>query len=325
MNDDLTILATTYLDNTAALEERAQVETSPELLAEVERQRLIRAVLADVEAPSISLREQHLSSALEAWDRLPAAVRTATARDTTPSGLDPATAAAAATISTPPPTSLAARRRSKATGWVIGAAAALALVAAAGVVLQNVRLGDSDDSSSSGIPAEVDSQPDPNSSTAIADDAAEEFQQESELSAEAGEELADDPVVAAGEISAEESEEGGLDIDAEAPPQNDDLEVLSTPEQLGIFASDAISAPISPESPSATDATADRTSVDEDQSSAEEFIEEFEFPLCAGVDYVVGPAEYQGEFVVVAIDESRNLAVAYLALDCSVIEIAQLP
>jgi len=315
MNDDLTILACVYLDNAATPEERAQVEASPELLADVESQRLVRALLADVERPSISLREQHLAEALGAWDRLPDAERSAAVRDATPTGLDPATAAAAATIATPPPTSLAARRRSKAPGWLIGAAAALALVVAGGVVLQNIQLGGSDDDSSSiDLLTELDDQPDPNSSAAIADDAADEFLRDSELSADAAEEPADDLALAQGEVSAEVSDEDGLDIDA-----------LSTPEQLGIFASDAVGAPFSADAPASTDAPSDTTSAELDQSIADEVIENFEFPLCAGVDYVVGPAEYQGEFVVIGIDESGNLAVAYLALDCSVVATARLP
>lgn len=324
MNDDLTILASVYLDNEATPEERAQVEANPQLLAEVERQRLIRAVLGDVEEPSISLREEHLAAALGAWDRLPEAERSAAARDTTPSGIDPA---AAAIISTPAPTSLNRRRRSQSTSWLIGAAAALALVLAGGVLLQSMSLGSGDsDSSSADIPDPAADVPDPNSSTAIADDAADEFLRESELSTADAERAGGDSGAAESEVFAEEStEEDSIDINAEAPPQNEDLEVLSTPEQLGIFASDAVDAPISQDAADRTDAPAVTGSADSDLSDTEEAIENFEFPLCGGADYVVGPAEYRGEFVVVGVDESRNLAVAYLAIDCSVIAIARLP
>ncbi len=327
MNEDLTTLASSYLDNAATLEERAQVESSEELLAEVERQRLVRALLADVATPAISLREQHLSAALGAWDRLPEAERVAAMRDTTPSGIDPATAAAAATISTPPPTSLAARRRSQSTGWMIGVAATLALVLAGGVVLQTVSGGSDDDSSSAGFETS-EAAPEPNSSMAIADEAADELQRDLESSATASDDAAGGAAdVESESAQGEELEEAdlGIDIDAEAPPQNEDLEVLSTPKQLGIFASDAIGAPTSPEFPDSTDASSSTDNGGEDLSVAEEAIEAFEFPLCGGADYVVGPAEYQGEPVVIGIDESRNLAVAYRAFDCSVIARASLP
>ncbi|RLE24140.1 MAG: hypothetical protein DRJ50_05070 [Actinobacteria bacterium] len=325
MNDDLTILASAYLDGTATSDQRAQVESNEDLLAEVERQRLVRALLADADPPSISLREQHLAAALGAWDRLPETERVAAIRDTTPSGLDPATAAAAATISTPPPTSLADRRRSKSTGWIIGVAAVLALVVAGGVVLQSISLGSDDDSASSAIVATDDTVPEPNSSTAIAGDAAEELQRDLESSAGAATAASD---TASDEIETDAAfaeEEGGFDIDPEAPPQGSDLEMLSTREQLGIFASDAIGAPISPSFPVSTDAASAPESNDGDLSVAEQAIEAFEFPLCGGADYVVGPAEYRGEPVVVGVDESLNLAIAYRALDCRVIVRASLP
>lgn len=325
MNDDVTILASAYLDGTATSDERAQVDNNEEVLAEVERQRLVRALLADPEPPSISLREQHLATALGAWDRLPETEKIAALGAKTLSGLDPATAAAVATISTPPPTSLAERRRSKSTGWAIGVAAVLALVVAGGVVLQSISLGGDNDQASSAVFDTADTAPEPNSSAAIADDAAEELQRDLESSAGA---TAEESETAIDKIEADVAfaeEEGGFDIDPEAPPQDADLEKLSTPAQLGIFASDAIGAPISPSLPASTDAATAPELADSDQSISEQAIEVFEFPLCGGADYVVGPAEYRGEPVVVGIDESLNLALAYRALDCRVIVRASLP
>ena len=329
MNDDLTILASAYLDGVATSEERAQVEDSPDLLAEVERQRLVSALLADVEAPAISMREQHLAAALGAWDRLPQAERTGAARDVTPHGIDPATAAAAATISTPAPTSLEGRRRSKAAGWMTAAAAALALVLAGGIILQSVSGGNNEDVSFSAADAPSDDAPEPNSSAAIAEEAAEELQQDLESSGEVADET--EGVVDGADDNATENEilfgddTLGIDIDAEAPPKDADLEVLSTPEQLGIFASDAVGAPSSPDLPEAADTASDRAAEAESLSEAEQAIEAFELPLCGGADYVVGPAEYRGEPVVVGIDESLDLAIAYRALNCSVVARASLP
>ena len=317
MNDDLAALASAYLDDAATPEERAQVDSSPDLLAEVERLRLVRALLADVDTPSISLREQHLATALGAWDRLPEAERSGGTPDIAPQGMDPATAAAAATISTP--ASLEGRRRSRAAIWMGTVAAAMALVLAGSVVLQSVLDGNDDDSSFSATLESSDAAPEPNSSAAIAGQAAEELQQDLDLSAEPSDSGND----AAGPQLG--LDDGTINIDAEAPPKEADLEVLSNPEQLGIFASDAVGAPVSPDIPASTDAQSSPTAGEEEPSEAEAAIEAFEFPLCAGADYVVGPADYRGEPVVVGIDVSRNLAIAYKALDCSVIARASLP
>ena len=88
MNDDLTILASAYLDGDVTADERAQVESSDELLLEVDRLRTVRAVLlhhAAAGSAPISMREEHLATALGAWDRLPDNERTGALRDSTPS------------------------------------------------------------------------------------------------------------------------------------------------------------------------------------------------------------------------------------------------
>jgi hypothetical protein len=64
---------------------------------------------------------------------------------------------------------------------------------------------------------------------------------------------------------------------------------------------------------------------DEDRSEAETFLAEAELPRCLGVDIIVGPAVYRGVPVVVGIDESRNLAIAYRAATCAEVARAQLP
>jgi hypothetical protein len=202
------------------------------------------------------------------------------------------------------------------------AAAALALVLAGGIVLQSISGGNNDDASFSAADAPSDDAPEPNSSAAIAEGAAEELQQDLESSgevADGAEDNATNTEILYGDDTL------GIDIDAEAPPKDADLEVLSTPEQLGIFASDAVGAPLSPDLPAAADAASDRAAEAESLSDAEQAIEAFEFPLCGGADYVVGPAEYRGEPVVVGIDESLDLALAYKALDCSIVARASLP
>ena len=71
MNDDLTLLASAYLDGDTTPAERAQVDGDPATLAEVERLRQVRAVLSQTDSAPISTRERHLAVAFEVWDRLP--------------------------------------------------------------------------------------------------------------------------------------------------------------------------------------------------------------------------------------------------------------
>jgi hypothetical protein len=82
-----------------------------------------------------------------------------------------------------------------------------------------------------------------------------------------------------------------------------------------------VGAPISPDDvPAATSAAGG-----EDLSDAETFLAEAELPRCLGVDIIVGPAVYRDVPVVVGIDESRNLAIAYRAADCAEVARARLP
>ena len=55
MNDDLTLLASAYLDGDVTADERARVEADPELIAEVERLRYVKVLLADTEPSPISV------------------------------------------------------------------------------------------------------------------------------------------------------------------------------------------------------------------------------------------------------------------------------
>jgi len=311
MNDDLTLLASAYLDGDVTADERARVESTPELLAEVERLRSVATLLADVEPPRISLREQQLANALDAWDRLPEAERRGTNRDSTPRamqrGVNPATLAGAASI-TAPPSSLADRRRTTMNRRLLGAAAAIIVVLGGGIALQTLTRGSTDDSSSDAGAAELDA--DAPEAAALA--AAPESEQAADeptanLAADAGE----------GQTDSTELDTGILDP---APPPDRELEQLNTPEELGIFAADAVEAPESPDVPAATSAPLDDVLTDTQRS-----ILEAEFPLCLGADYVVGPARYGEVDVVVGVDESRDLAIAYQPVGCREVARARLP
>ena len=126
MTDDAELLASAYLDDEVTADERARVEADPVLLAEVDRLRVVRDALVATDPAPISVREDHLASALGAWDRLPEAERLGTRDDT--GGADATTVAAASAMSG----SMKGRSRRR---WVLGAAAALMVVVGAGVVL----------------------------------------------------------------------------------------------------------------------------------------------------------------------------------------------
>ena len=125
MTDDQFELVTAYVDGEATLEERALVEADAELVAEVERQRVIRAELHDVEPPSAAARESAIAAALAAFDDEVAL--TARAASTT---IPPAPDVTAPTNIVP----FDQRRRMR---WMqgLGAAAAVTAVVVAGAVI----------------------------------------------------------------------------------------------------------------------------------------------------------------------------------------------
>lgn len=277
MNDELTLLASAYLDGDVTADERARVVADPALLGAVERLRYVRVLLANSEPSSISVRESLLANALDAWDRVPA-----------------------------PPTSLAQRRRANTNRRLLGAAAALALVLAGGIVLQTSSLGTNDDSASKSASDATN----PPEVAALAE------------STDAGAEIAADEVAPSAQMPAAAPtvpDDAGLDtgINDAAPPIETELEQLDTPEELAIFASDAVGAPQDPEVPAATSESID--------DRAQTTILAAQWPLCLGADYVVGPARYGSKEVVVGVDESRQLAIAYEAANCREVARARLP
>lgn len=277
MNDELTLLASAYLDGDVTADERARVVADPALLGAVERLRYVRVLLANSEPSSISVRESLLANALDAWDRVPA-----------------------------PPTSLAQRRRANTNRRLLGAAAALALVLAGGIVLQTSSLGTNDDSASKSASDATN----PPEVAALAE------------STDAGAEIAADEVAPSAQVPAAAPtvpDDAALDtgINDAAPPIETELEQLDTPEELAIFASDAVGAPQDPEVPAATSESID--------DRAQTTILAAQWPLCLGADYVVGPARYGSKEVVVGIDERRELAIAYEATNCREVARARLP
>jgi hypothetical protein len=68
MNDEQLFLASAYLDGDLTADERARVESEPELLALVDRLRVLAADVGAVEAPDAGRRELALSAALAAFD-----------------------------------------------------------------------------------------------------------------------------------------------------------------------------------------------------------------------------------------------------------------
>ena len=300
MNDDLTLLASAYLDGDVNVDERSRVENDPGILAEVERLRSVRILVGDVEPQSISVRETQFATALDIWDRLPERERTGARRDVTPAGIDAAAVAGAASVTAP--TALSGRRRPASTRWLTGAAAAaLILVLAGGVALQ---LG-SDGGGDAGTETE-----------ALADGGDEATRTE-RSDTPAADELA--PAAAATDDVTSELDTGVADP---APPgENTGLDQLVNPTDLADFASAALGAPSAPDDvPAATSAASD-----EDLSEAEQLLADASFPVCLGVDLVVGPAVYGDVPVVVGIDEGRNLAIAYRAANCSEVARVRLP
>ncbi len=303
MNDDLTLLASAYLDDEVTVDERARVENDPDLLAEVERLRTVRVVLGDVEPAPISVREAQLSAALDVWERLPVAERTGARRDATPAGISAAAMAGAATVTAPTP--LGNRRRGASTRWLSGAAAALVLVLVGGVALQLASGNDDDSSADSADSADA-------AALAGGDQRSED---------PASDELA--PADAGGEAG---SEQYSAELDTgvgEPPPSGEDagLAQLQNLTDLADFAFSAVGAPRSPEDvPAATSAQDDDV-----LSQPEADLADAQLPVCLGVDLVVGPAVYRDELVVVGIDEGRNLAIAYRATGCIEVARVRLP
>ena len=316
MNHDDSTLASSYLDDVVTPDERVRVETSPELLAEVERLRRVRAVVADTDAAPISMRERHLAAALDAWDNLPASERTG---DGTP--------AAASSVSAPTPLAGRRRRRSGSPRLLV-AAAALVVVAGAGLVIGN-GLGDSDDDEASDAGrVALDAPADSTAGGAAelpADDAGDALETGP---MDAADETFDAEIQADGESSAADIALGPVDENDQPAPEID-LEVLGSTADLVLFAGDYLASQErgddAADAPAATDAPADE---DVTFESADTIAPAFD--TCGLVDVVVGPAVWNpgggGEqIVVVGIDQARDDIVAYVEDGCAVVARTDVP
>ncbi len=231
MTDDLTLLASTYLDGEATPDERARVEADADLLAEVERLRTARATLLDArwfERPGDDAREAAIAAALAAWD-----VAEAGRTETVPAGRRS-------------PVVTFERRRTH-TRWLTAAAAAVVAVAGLGVIAAQSGGGGEDESSTAFDAASA--------STEAPADAASEFTEQGGPPSAAADTLAGSGVAAddaAGDAdSAAVAEEAQSPDATEAPAAPEEtalsqlaaqptaLAVMQTPEDLGVAAADA--------------------------------------------------------------------------------------
>lgn len=338
MNDDLIQLASTYLDGQATAAERAQVDNDAELLAEVERLRRVRAVLASSGAGSdtgtapISVRERHLAAALDTFDRLPKGeLRT----DGTPSaGVsadgsaagDAAGAAGGASITAPISLADQRKKRRAISPRLLTAAAALIVLGGAAFVVQNA-LVDTDDGN-------VDIAADGAATAELSEEdlfatgpeaAADETFSDTDDAGEAAD-VADAPSPAP-ELAAEAAVGG-----PEAAPGGSVLELLENDADLALFANDRIIAERRAAEIAADAATSQAEAEPTDGAAdAEEAAPAATTPptlappvdLCDLVDEIVGFAAWEDglfdEPVVVGIDTARGDAIAYRESDCTLI------
>ncbi len=295
MTDDPITLASSYLDGEVTADERARVEDSSELLAEVERLRQVRAVIATDEPAAISTRERQLAAALDVWDRLPSHDDTA---ETTPPGTAPLRQTAAAR-----PTSLSARRSARRgmSRGLMAVAAALIVVAGAGIVI-NFATGTSDDSSAD--------------SNESADVAAAPAPAENDAGDGAGEPAA-----------AETADELATAADSEQAPPELDLAVLASADDLSDYALGyAIALNEGKAIEESTEPSADTDTADASAATVAPTLAP-PVDLCDLVDAYVGPARWVGydEPIAVGVDVSTDTVVAYDPATCQVIATVPVP
>ena len=311
MNDDLINLTSAYLDGDATATERAQIETDPELLAQVDRLRQVRAVLSDIEAAPISVRERHLAGALEAWDRLPSSEKIG---DTTPVGADAAGAAGGASITAQ--TSLSDRRaqRKPVSTRVLTVAAAIVVFAGASLIVRDaVNTSETNNSTAS---ESTDTGP------SFDETVSSEFESGPEAAAAETFDQFDESTVdvAVGAVPASASDEiqGGPE---EAPADNN-LEVLSSDAELANFANAKV-----------ISRTLAQEEIQPDAADAEVAPDTTLPPpvdLCSLVDEFVGFALWAtsgavSDPIAIGINNSRAEAVAYNDKNCTVISRTPLP
>ena len=321
MTDDAELLASAYLDDEVTADERARVEADPVLLAEVDRLRVVRDALAATDPAPISIREDHLASALGAWDRLPEAERLGTRDDT--GGADATTVAAASAMSG----SLKGRSRRR---WVLGAAAALMVVVGAGVVLQQIDPTDSNDDTAAepgaddAVSADGD---DEESQAADAETVEEESAAEApaeqaapQLAADSAEELAGGDLaeeITALEADSEEAASLSADANDLGPPpeETDEVPVLDSQSDLIEFARPGLLV---------TETTVPLEELADDETLAQTVPTVPDCPSY-GIDLNVGPAMYLDQLVMVGVDRDGGSAIAYDLVTCTLVESLPIP
>jgi hypothetical protein len=329
MTDDLTILASTYLDGHATAVERAQVEGDAELLAEVERLRRVRSVLGspdDSSTAPLSTRERHLAAAFAAWDRLPASEL---GSDATPVGADQAGAAGGASITAPIPMREQRSKRRPVSTRFLTAAAAVVVLAGAGLVVRGALEASDTNESADTASIDLDSTSDEGQSPDVL--AAEEFATEGE--GEAADDIADEAAPPAA-VEPEAVVSGG----PEQAPGEGELEVVSSAAELADFANlltisrtnqtNATSASASAElavEESGADSDADQATTPTTPPTLPAPVD-----LCGLIDDFVGFAIWDASAsfddpVAVGIDNSTNEAVAYQPDTCAEVERTPLP
>lgn len=347
------LLASAYLDGTATVDERALVETSPEVLADVEAFSQVRTVLsATAPTSSLSEREAHLAGALDVWERMSDLERSG---EMTPAaGVD---AAAAAALTTPTSTSEGRRNRGARNGgkrsfgasqWFLGAAATLVVVAGAAAVFRGV-LTDNDTTNDVALEQAADegvelSEVEANEALEveggnvgtdvvvdpeiIADEAqadpeggglfpADEVAAEESAAEESDEESAAEE--SAEESAAEESADGAgqsapVPAEQPAPAAEIDRVELETLEDLADYGTLVIGA--------ATSGGPVITSDVDFEAPGESCEAEF------GIEELLAPARYEGEDVFVGVDLDGGIVYAYTENetgDCTLVESVPLP
>jgi hypothetical protein len=303
MNDDLTLLASAYLDGEATPDERARVEADPLLLGEVERLRTARVRLLDTtwfERPSDEVREAAIAAALGAWD--------VTASGSSVAGAETPPAGRQSNVRT-------FERRRTYTRW-LGAAAALVAIAALGVVVSQIG-GRSDDAETSSVAVEA-----PADTTAAAGalfDSADEQPEQSAAGGDAGRAAtADDsggagpaseaaelaPSAPAGTPAPAATEPAAVAGDLASAPAA--LAVMQTPRDLAAVAADANAAV---ENGTNHDVVARPCSDD----------------AFDDIDTYVAFGTYRDVSVVIGIDDDADRAIAIDPDTCEIVAEAPLP
>ncbi|MFK8026270.1 MAG: hypothetical protein AB8G26_20105 [Ilumatobacter sp.] len=310
------LLASAYLDGEVTPDERALVESNPDLIDESRQLGDVRTVLAAT-APvaALSEREGHLAAALDVWDRM---------SDLELSGEATPTAGVAGAAR-----SGRSRRRKSRSGssfgasqWLMSAAAVLVVVAGGLAVVRGV-LDDTDDTSDIvAVEAEADiasGVPDNDELEALEvaggnvgadaippteqfeDDVASDDSRDAASSSGLFEEAEEDEAMedeAMEDIAAvDEGDDDIGDLTTAAPPgSEDELTVLLTPEDLATFASLAI--------PALDDAPLVTNDVD-----SEPPLDSCEAQF--GVEVRAGFAVYEAVPVTVGLDLDLGQALAY--------------